>query len=61
MVKLEAAIKKLQKDKSGGAIGKLMVFIDQVNGFISTGVLTPAEGDPLINAANAIIDEILTG
>ena len=61
MVKLESAIKKLQKGKSGGAISKLMALIDQVNGFISTGVLTAAEGDPLIDAANSIIDEILTG
>ena len=61
IVKLEAAIKKLQKGKIGGAIGKLMVLIDKVNGFISTGVLTPTEGDALINAANSIIDEILTG
>jgi len=37
----------------------LMAFIGEVNGLISAGVLTPAEGELLNNAANAIIDQIL--
>ena len=59
--KLELAIRDLQEGNIAGSIGHLMSFIGQVNGFINSGILTPAEGEALINAANSIIDEILTG
>jgi hypothetical protein len=37
------------------AINQLQGFITNVQGFISGGVLTPAQGQPLIAAANAVI------
>jgi hypothetical protein len=36
----------------------LNAFINQVTSLIDTGVLTPAEGQPLIDAANAIINSL---
>jgi hypothetical protein len=53
--KLDVAIKRLDNNDIDGAIAKLREFIDQVNVFISSGKLTVAEGQPLIDAANAII------
>lgn len=56
--KLNEAIKNLKQGKAGPAVNKLQDFIDQVNGFINGGVLQPDEGQPLIDAAEAIIPDI---
>jgi hypothetical protein len=37
------------------AIQQLQAFIQQVQALIETGTLTPAQGQPLIDAAQAII------
>jgi len=60
MNKLDQAINKLDQGKITQAINHLQAFINQVNDFINTGVLTPAEGQPLIDAANRII-AVLSG
>lgn len=55
--KLEAAIKQLDKGNTTPAINQLQAFINEVNAFMNSTppILTPAEGQPLIDAANAII------
>jgi hypothetical protein len=53
--KLETAIKQLERGNVRVAINLLEAFINEVNSTISSGVLTPAEGQPLIDQANAII------
>jgi hypothetical protein len=56
--KLDSAQKQLEKGNINDAIDKLQAFISQVNDFITTGELTPAQGQPLIDAANAIINSL---
>jgi hypothetical protein len=56
--KLGAAIMSLDKGNDNEAINQLNAFINQVNAFINGGILSPAEGDVLIAAANNIIDAI---
>ena len=58
--KLHAAFKKLDQGKPDVAVNILIAFINQVLSLIDDGVLTFDEGEVLINAANSIIDEILT-
>lgn len=55
--KLNSAINALPEDPDG-AIGSLRAFINQVRAFVRTGRLTAAEGQELIDAAQAIIDEL---
>jgi pullulanase-type alpha-1,6-glucosidase len=57
-VKLENAIKNLDKDKANTALNNLNAFINQVQSFIDEGVLTLEEGQSLIEAADAIIYQI---
>ena len=56
--KLLHAIQKLNQGMSKVAINLLQAFINQVNDFISGGILTPTEGQALIDAASEIIDAI---
>jgi hypothetical protein len=56
--KLENAIKKIDQGKPKPAINMLNAFINQVNDFIIEGILTPTEGQALIDAANAIISSL---
>jgi hypothetical protein len=56
--KLDAAIKKLDQGKDAVAINLLQAFIQQVSDFIDEGILTPTEGQPLIDAANEIISAL---
>jgi hypothetical protein len=57
IAKLERAIKQLEKGKTNTTINELQAFINQVNDFmnLTPPILTSAEGQPLIDAANAII------
>jgi len=59
IAKLDGAIKQLEKGKTKTAVNELQAFINQVNAMINSGVLSPAEGQPLIDAANAIIAALL--
>lgn len=56
--KLESAIKKLNQGNPAEAIVKLNEFITQANNFVTDGVLTAAQGQALIDAANRIIAAI---
>jgi len=60
-VKLQGAIDKLHNGKLTPAVNQLNAFINQVNVFISTGELTSAQRQPLIDAALAAIDSIQRG
>ena len=51
--KLNQVIAKLDNNQTGAACNQLNSFINQVNAFISNGSLTQAQGQALINAANA--------
>ena len=53
--KLDEAKQKLKKGKIKSATKKLASFIDKVQRFIDRGVLTSAEGQPLINEAETIL------
>ena len=57
MAKLDRVIKQLEKGKTNTAINDLEAFISQVNDFMNSTppILMPADGQPLIDAANAII------
>jgi len=58
IVKLETAIKNLDKGKADTALNTLNAFVNQVLDFIAEGVLSPEEGQALIDAANAISRQI---
>ena len=58
IAKLEAAVRRLDKGNVKTATNQLRAFIKQVNGLIKARVLTPAKGQPLIDAANAIINQL---
>ena len=53
--KLEAALEKIAQGNSTAAINQLNAFINQVTDFIDSGTLTSEEGQPLIDAAEALI------
>jgi hypothetical protein len=53
--KLDAARDKVNGGDNGGAIGSLSAFVNQVQAFIRTHKLTPAQGQPLIDSANVLI------
>ncbi|MCL4264796.1 MAG: hypothetical protein KJ069_16355 [Anaerolineae bacterium] len=53
--RLEDVIDKLNQGQTNVAINRLQAFINQVNGLMNAGVLSSAEGLPLIDAANRLI------
>ena len=61
VVKLQAAIRQLERGNEGAAVNQLGAFANQVNAFMRAGILTPEEGHPLISAALATIDTINAG
>jgi sugar lactone lactonase YvrE len=58
LTKLDGALGLLTHGNMQGAISKLGDFIKQVTSFIKTGKLTSAQGQPLIDAARALIAEL---
>jgi hypothetical protein len=52
--KLDSAIKKLEDGKDNSAYRMLQAFINQIEAFINSGVLTLEEGQPLIDSALAV-------
>lgn len=56
IVKLQAAKKNIDNGNINTAINELGAFINQVNDFVSDGILTTAQGEELVDAANAIIE-----
>ncbi len=61
VLKFEAAQRQLDEGHDAAAIGQLNAFINQINAFITSGKLTVSEGQPLIDATNATIDQVLFG
>lgn len=55
-VKLTGARGKIDDGKLNPAVGKLGAFINEINAFINSGILSEAEGRPLGDAAQAVID-----
>ncbi len=53
--KLEAAIQQLDRGHVATAINQLEAFVNQVNALMSSGVLPVADGQPLVDAAQAIL------
>jgi hypothetical protein len=58
ITKLGNAQNDVTSGQTSQAISMLHALINQLNSFISTGVLTSAEGQPLIDAANAAIHSL---
>ncbi len=56
--KLDAALKKLDSGNTKAASNLLQAFINQTGALINSGTLSPADGQPLIDAATAIIDQL---
>ncbi len=54
--KLEAAVKKLEAGKDKPAYNMLQSFINHIEAFIKSGVLTSEQGQPLIDSARAVQD-----
>lgn len=56
--KTAAATNKLDMGNKVAALSQLMAFINHVNALVTGGVLTPSEGQTLIDQVNLIIDSI---
>jgi probable HAF family extracellular repeat protein len=56
--KLDAATKQLNGGNTQAAINLLEAFIRQCQAYVAAGILTAAEAQPLIDAAQALIDEL---
>lgn len=56
--KLNAAINQLNKGNVNSASNQLQAFINHVDALINGGVHTPGEGQPLIDAATAILSAL---
>ncbi len=61
ITQLNLALHKLDQGNSTAAVNKLNVLITLVSAFINAGILSSAEGQPLIDTAQAIIDAIQSG
>ena len=59
--KLKSAIRKLDQEQEKVAVNILNAFINQVNSLINAGVLSAADGDPLISAVQNIVDSLSDG
>ena len=53
--KLVAAIHQIDRGNTGAASNQIGAFMNQVTSFMSTGVLSTAEGQPLHDTAAAIL------
>lgn len=58
LAKLEAAHRALARGDIQAAVGALNAFVNQVAAFVSTGALTPAQGQSLNDAAQAILVDL---
>ena len=56
--KLDSAIKKLEDGKDNSAYNMLRSFINHIEAFIKSGVLTYEDGQPLIDSARAVQDTL---
>ena len=58
-VKLRNAITRMDEQNASGAIPQLGAVINEINALIRSRRLTPAQGQPLIDATRAIIAKIM--
>ena len=56
--KLAAATQQLENGHKGPALSQLMAYIAHVEALVTGGVLTPGQGQALIDPVNLIIDSI---
>lgn len=56
--KLENILQALEQRKTKPVINQLNAFINQVLSLVDEGVLTPEEGQDLVDAAQAVIDQL---
>ena len=56
--KLQKAVASIEADKINAAIGKLDSFINQINAYVNSGVLSRGVGDTLIGEVQDIIDDL---
>jgi len=56
--KLESAVKKIEDGKDNSAYNMLRSFINHIEAFIKSGVLTYDEGQPLIDTARTVQDSL---
>ena len=54
ITKLNQAISSLDQGKTGTACNQLQAFINQASGFTNGGILTPAQGQMLIECVNEV-------
>ena len=59
--RLRNAIRLLDRGRESWAVWHLDLFVNRVQALIDRGELPPEDGQPLIDEANAIIEQILTG
>lgn len=55
VTQLQHAITMMNAGKNAGAIGNLESFISEVNDLLNSGVLSPSQAAPLVNAAQGVI------
>jgi polyhydroxyalkanoate synthesis regulator phasin len=55
IARLEAAIASMDRGNTQAAIRQMEAFIRQVEAFVASGVLTPEEAQPLLDAAHALM------
>jgi hypothetical protein len=56
--KLRVAQRQIEHGDPTAAINQLKVFIQHVENFVSVGILTPSEGEPLIETAQNIVSQL---
>ena len=56
--KLNSAMQQLDMGNINAATNKLQAFINQASAFINAEILSPEQAQPLIDAANDIINEL---
>jgi len=56
--KLENVLDKLAKGNSNAAANQLGAFINQVEDFVSEGILTAEQGDQLIKSATLLVEAL---
>jgi probable HAF family extracellular repeat protein len=61
IVKVDNALKKVGQGNTGPAVNMLEAFVNQVEAFMSSGLLTPEEGQGLIDLVQAAIEGLSAG
>ena len=54
--KLENVLAKLEKGNTNAAANQLDAFINQVEAFVQSGILTAEQAEPLITSASLLVE-----